>query len=92
MVNRAQIVLTKQASSHLLKSIDASIHAENVTMYLVGAFLNISLYLIRKISDPIGEPGFFTGFNSLSAVGLVILNASIGLVVTAVYKCKSSPS
>lgn len=35
------------------------------------------------------EPGFFEGYDSFGAVRVVVSNISIGLAITAVYKCKS---
>ena len=74
-------------NDHLLKSTDASIHACNIVLYLLGVAFNLGVYLVRRfILYPLTEPGFFQGYARLDAVLLILLNACVGIVITFVYK------
>lgn len=75
-------------NQHLAKLDGASLHGNNMVLYSSGMFVNGICYLVTRIFIP-GEPGFFTGYNSFSAIMVVVSNVLIGLVITAVYRCKS---
>lgn len=59
-----------------------------MVLYMFGVGLNLVIYVIRKLSLP-DEPGFFTGYGKLEAILLIFLNATVGVVITFVYKCAS---
>ncbi|BGP03470.1 Proteophosphoglycan ppg4 [Rhodotorula toruloides ATCC 204091] len=73
------------ANDFLCKHFDASLHAENMVLYMFGVGLNLVIYVIRRMSLP-DEPGFFTGYGKLEAILLIFLNATVGVVITFVYK------
>ena len=76
-------------NDHLCKTTDASLHAQNMVLYSFGVVINLAVFAVIKLSNPEGVPSFFTGYNSPGAISLIFLNASLGLIITAVYKCSS---
>jgi drug/metabolite transporter (DMT)-like permease len=66
-----------------------SLHASNMVLYGSGVLVNAWIYFTIKIFKA-DEPAFFTGFDSVGAVLVVASNITIGLVITAVYKCRSA--
>lgn len=74
------------ANDSLCKHFDASLHAENMVLYMFGVGLNLLVYGIRKLSLS-DEPAFFSGYGKLEAILLIVLNAAVGVVITFVYKC-----
>ncbi|GAA6033715.1 hypothetical protein JCM8097_004395 [Rhodosporidiobolus ruineniae] len=73
------------ANDFLCKQFDASLHAENMVLYMFGVVLNLLVFIGRKATLP-DEPDFFTGYDRLGAILLIFLNASVGVVITFVYK------
>ena len=69
----------------LCKGVDASMHVMNMSLYSAGAAINLLLHIITRIIKP-DEPGFFTGYNEIGAILVILSNVLIGLVMTAVYK------
>ncbi len=71
----------------LLKSDQASLHAQNAVLYGCGVAINsvVHLTLSWYIED---EPGFFVGYNNSAAYLVIVSNVFIGLAITAVYKCR----
>lgn len=69
----------------LCKRGTASLHGDNQSLYASGAAINLVIHIIMKMlkSD---EPFFFTGYNSIGAIMVVLSNVFIGLAITAVYK------
>lgn len=59
-----------------------------MVLYMFGVGLNLLVYGIRKLSLP-DEPAFFSGYGKLEAILLIVLNATVGVVITFVYKCAS---
>lgn len=70
----------------LLKSGGSSLHADNMILYAAGASFNMLIHLVLKVLKA-DEPGFFTGYDTFSAIMVVVSNIFIGLAITAVYKC-----
>lgn len=66
-----------------------SLHVDNMALYAAGAATNVSCYVIIRFIKA-GEPGFFTGYNSIGALMVIASNVFIGLAMTAVYKCMLS--
>ena len=75
--------LTAQANC---KSSTASLHTQNAVLYAFGFEINLLVYILRATVTA-SEPAFFAGFGSLSAVGLILLQALLGIVITYVYRC-----
>ncbi|GAA94910.1 uncharacterized protein L969DRAFT_96364 [Mixia osmundae IAM 14324] len=71
-------------NDHLCKATEVSLHAQNVVLYSIGAATNVYFFLSRLA--PAGSPTFWQGYGSFGAVMLILSNASIGLIITAVYK------
>ncbi|RFU28397.1 hypothetical protein B7463_g7933, partial [Scytalidium lignicola] len=69
----------------LLKTENASLHADNMILYASGAAVNFLLHITIKILKA-DEPGFFSGYASLGAFMVIMSNVFIGLAMTAVYK------
>jgi hypothetical protein len=74
-------------NDHYCKSTKASLNAQNMLLYVVGVVLNFTIFLAKRAQNS-DEPGFWEGYGSIGAVSLIFLNASIGLIITMVYKCK----
>ncbi|TAQ89874.1 hypothetical protein B7494_g1813 [Chlorociboria aeruginascens] len=73
----------------LLKSDNASLHADNMILYASGAAINLILHFTIRLFKA-DEPGFFTGYGSIGAFMVVMSNVFIGLAITAVYKSVST--
>ena len=71
----------------LNKSQNASLHVDNMVLYTAGAGLNFIIHIINRILKD-DEPGFFTGYGNPAAFMVIMSNVFIGLIITAVYKCK----
>ena len=67
-----------------LKSLPLTLHEQNMALYAVGFALNLGGYVVQRVADP-AYPGFFQGYWGIGIV-VILLNAVIGIVVTAVYK------
>ena len=69
----------------LCKRGTASLHSDNQILYASGAAINLVIHIAMKTlkSD---EPSFFSGYDSIGAVMVVVNNVFIGLAITAVYK------
>ena len=83
-----QTFLSASASVYnqsLCKRGTASLHGDNQTLYASGAAINLVIHIIMTILKP-DEPSFFTGYNSIGAIMVVLSNVFIGLAITAVYK------
>lgn len=71
----------------LLENVESSLHALNMTLYAAGAVFNLVAYFLVKTLK-VDEPGLFVGYDSFSAIMVIISNVFVGLATTAVYKCK----
>ncbi|ORZ29513.1 nucleotide-sugar transporter-domain-containing protein [Catenaria anguillulae PL171] len=71
-------------NDHMTKAYKTSLHAQNAVLYTCGTFMNLTLYIIRSWATGT-EPGFFSGY-TIQAWLVVLSNAVIGLIITAVYK------
>ena len=74
----------------LLKSHDQSLHAQNMFLYASGVGINILLHITLKLVKA-DEPNFWSGYDSLAAILVIVSNTMIGLAITAVYKCEIFP-
>ncbi len=64
----------------------ASVNVNNMALYAPGAAINIVCYVAIRLFRP-DEPGFFSGYNSIGALMVIVSNVFLGLAMTAVYKC-----
>ncbi|CAL3967738.1 unnamed protein product [Diplocarpon coronariae] len=69
----------------LLKSDQASIHAQNAVLYGCGVCINAMVHLTLSYYAG-NEPGLFEGYTSAAAYLVIVSNVFIGLAITAVYK------
>jgi len=69
-----------------LKSFKVDMHLQNATLYFCGVVCNLITFFF--IPSPAVTPGigFFEGYNTFGAIGVVVSNSLIGLAITAVYK------
>lgn len=75
-------------NDHVAKTSGLSLHSINVVLYLTGFGFNLVAYVLRSIwfaSTETPEPGFFEGY-TVMAILVVVANALMGIVITAVYK------
>ncbi|KAK0109322.1 hypothetical protein ONS96_003141 [Cadophora gregata f. sp. sojae] len=69
----------------LLKSDQASLHAQNAVLYGCGVVINGLVHVtLSYVTED--EPGFFVGYNNSAAYLVIVSNVFIGLAITAVYK------
>lgn len=73
------------ANDHLLKTTRTSLHAQNMVLYLFGVGINLLVFVCESFRSQ-DTRGFLTGYDSVGAIALIVLNACLGLVITAVYK------
>ncbi|KAE8451413.1 hypothetical protein EG329_004042 [Mollisiaceae sp. DMI_Dod_QoI] len=69
----------------LLKSDNASLHAQNAILYACGSVINIIIHLCIRFIKPV-EPSFFVGYTNWSSYLVIISNVFMGIAITAVYK------
>ena len=74
-------------NQNLCKSQGASLHVDNMILYAAGASVNFMIHIVSRFVNP-EEPAFFDGYDTPSAIMVLVSNVFIGLAVTAVYKCK----
>jgi hypothetical protein len=75
----------------LCKKENASLHGDNMVLYAAGAVVNLMIHITMKMVKT-DEPNFFAGYGSWGAIMVILSNVFIGLAITAVYKCTSSPT
>lgn len=74
-------------NEYLVKHYSISLNLQNAVLYAGGFFMNLaSFFLLPNPNSSEAAIGFFEGYGNPLAVGVVLVNAIIGLVVTAVYK------
>lgn len=73
----------------ILKREVASLHVSNIFLYSAGSVLNGASHIVVRQLNP-GEPGFFAGYDTASAILVIVSNVFVGLAITAVLKCKYS--
>jgi len=71
----------------LVKNFKVGLNVQNATLYSGGALMNLfAFFCLPNPNSSQGSIGFFHGYNSPLAIGVVFSNAMIGLAITAVYK------
>ena len=78
-------------NEHLLKTCNASLHAQNMCMYVYGAVFNWLVFLLweKPEQEVLSSSLWFRGY-SAGALGVIISQAVLGLAVTAVLKYADS--
>lgn len=74
-------------NQHLLKSQNATLHAQNMVLYMFGVILNVTIHWTTKMLKPT-EPDFFEGFGNIGAILVIVSSVLNGLAITAIYKCE----
>ncbi|KAI9772580.1 MAG: hypothetical protein M1839_002432 [Geoglossum umbratile] len=77
--------LTGVYHQSLNQSSGASLHLDNMVLFLAGSCINLAIHFILSWWIP-GRPGFFDGYNDPVAVVLVLGSVFTGLAATAIYK------
>ena len=75
-------------NEYVLKNVDAPMHLQNVVLYSGGVFLNACVFLVSELWDGAGgslAAAYFRGYHA-AALGVILCQAVLGLVVTAVLK------
>ena len=74
-------------NEHVLKTFQVSMHAQNCCLYAFGILINLAVFCFveeRSALMPLSS-AYFYGYNA-AAVGVILCQAVLGLVVTAVLK------
>ena len=79
--NTGLSALNSVVNANALKELQMSMPLQNMTLYMFGFAVNMILYLVTSTGE-----GFFFGYGSLSVWVLILLNASNGLAINAVFK------
>ena len=72
-------------NQRLLKAESGSLHVCNMALYTAGTLINLVVHLTCRLTLP-AEPSFFAGYNSSSAIMVIVSSVLIGLAINAVYK------
>jgi len=74
-------------NEHLLKTFSASLHAQNMCMYVYGVIFNVLIFLLweKPAEEVLSSSLWFRGY-SVGALGIIMCQAVLGLAVTAVLK------
>ena len=74
-------------NEHLLKTFSASLHAQNMCMYVYGVIFNVFIFLLleKPAEEVLSSSLWFRGY-SAGALGIILCQAVLGLAVTAVLK------
>lgn len=79
--------ITTVRNEYIVKHYNVSLHVQSMVMYGGGVILNVLAFaLVPNPNNAQQAIGFFEGYTTWPAVGVVLLNALIGLAVTAVYR------
>eukprot|EP00404_Azadinium_spinosum_P029188 CAMPEP_0180681552 /NCGR_PEP_ID=MMETSP1037_2-20121125/70056_1 /TAXON_ID=632150 /ORGANISM="Azadinium spinosum, Strain 3D9" /LENGTH=250 /DNA_ID=CAMNT_0022711429 /DNA_START=23 /DNA_END=771 /DNA_ORIENTATION=- len=74
-------------NEYLVKNYAISLNVQNAVLYAGGFVLNLgAFFLLPNPNSSEDSVGFFDGYSNPLAVGVVLVNAMIGLMITAVYK------
>uniref|UniRef100_A0A7S2HXG2 CMP-sialic acid transporter n=1 Tax=Zooxanthella nutricula TaxID=1333877 RepID=A0A7S2HXG2_9DINO len=74
-------------NEYLVKNYTIGLNVQQMIMYCAGVVLNVSAFFCLPNPNNHGAAvGFFDGYDSPLALGVVFSNAIIGLAVNAVYK------
>eukprot|EP00928_Gymnodinium_smaydae_P068284 TRINITY_DN51375_c0_g1_i1.p1 TRINITY_DN51375_c0_g1~~TRINITY_DN51375_c0_g1_i1.p1 ORF type:complete len:395 (-),score=74.05 TRINITY_DN51375_c0_g1_i1:110-1294(-) len=74
-------------NEYLVKHYDIPLNAQNLVLYAGGFAMNVTAFFV--VPNPNADKrgiGFFEGYDSWGAVGVIVTNALIGLAINAVYK------
>lgn len=71
-------------NDHVTKTFKISLHAQNMTMYIFGFFINLFIYCFQRFSGR-SSKGFFQGYSGMVFM-IIFLNSIIGIIIAAVYK------
>ena len=74
-------------NEHLLKTFSASLHAQNMCMYVYGVLFNLLIFLLweKPEEEVLSSALWFRGY-SVGALAIITSQALLGLTVTAVLK------
>eukprot|EP00931_Biecheleriopsis_adriatica_P011161 TRINITY_DN112239_c0_g1_i1.p1 TRINITY_DN112239_c0_g1~~TRINITY_DN112239_c0_g1_i1.p1 ORF type:complete len:380 (-),score=76.51 TRINITY_DN112239_c0_g1_i1:158-1264(-) len=74
-------------NEHLVKNYKIGLNVQNAVLYSGGVFFNLVAFVaLPNPNSSASNIGFFDGYDNVLAIGVVVSNAMIGLVITAVYK------
>jgi len=80
-------------NEQIVKNQNASLNVQNAALYTFGSLMNFSVYYFAPINYPASgidavtgtKVAFFAGY-TLAAIGVILCNSVLGLIITAVYK------
>lgn len=79
--------ITSVRNEYLVKNYKIDLNVQNAILYGGGFAMNLfSFFCLPNPNDSKAGIGFFEGYDTLSAKGVVVTNAFIGLAITLVYK------
>jgi len=74
-------------NEYMAKGFKVGLNVQNIVMYAGGVVMNLFAFAcLPNPNSAQSELGFFDGYSSPLACGVVFCNAMIGLAITAVYK------
>mmetsp|Transcript_59998 Transcript_59998/g.119054 ORF Transcript_59998/g.119054 Transcript_59998/m.119054 type:complete len:380 (+) Transcript_59998:172-1311(+) len=74
-------------NEYLVKNYSVPLHIQNAVLYLGGSLMNIAAFLfLPNPNSKQANIGFFEGYDNPLAIGVVAINAVIGIAITMVYK------
>jgi len=75
-------------NEYFVKNYEIGLHVQNMVLYAGGVVLNlIAFFVIPRFSRAQAKFGFWEGYsNDPLAIGVVLVNSTIGLAISAVYK------
>lgn len=74
-------------NEHMLKHYNIGVNVQNIVLYSGGAVMNLlAFFCLPNPNSSEASIGFWDGYSDPAALGVVFLNAVIGLAITAVLK------
>lgn len=85
-LSTAITAISAARNEYLVKNFKIVLNVQNAVLYSGGVLFNLVGYLAMPNPNNKSDIGFFEGYDNVLAIGVVLSNALIGLVITAVYK------
>eukprot|EP00927_Polykrikos_kofoidii_P039967 TRINITY_DN34255_c0_g1_i2.p1 TRINITY_DN34255_c0_g1~~TRINITY_DN34255_c0_g1_i2.p1 ORF type:complete len:394 (-),score=64.61 TRINITY_DN34255_c0_g1_i2:63-1244(-) len=73
-------------NEHMVKNYNVGLNVQNAVLYFGGLCFNLAGFHLLPNPSSKAAVGFFEGYDSVPAVGVVFANSIVGLAISATYK------
>lgn len=86
-ISTAITAVSAARNEYLVKNYKIGLNVQNMVLYAGGVWMNLFAFVfLPNPNSKQADLGFFEGYDNPLAISVVLANAVIGLVITAVYK------